>query len=371
MIAATVPVQRPADARLLVVDRSGQLTHRRRADLAALVNPGDLVIANDAATLPASLSGVHVRTGEPLELRLARRGSLRPDDVARFVGVAFGAGDFRTPTEHRPPPPLLTPGDALQLGPLVAKVLRVLGHPRLIDVAFTGSVTEIWAGLAKHGRPIQYAYLQGPLAIWDTWTRIASIPAAFEPPSASFALDWRTIAALRERGASFATITHAAGISSTGDNDLDALLPLDEPYRIPATTAALIRATRRDGGRIIAIGTTVVRAIEDATVRYREIRGCCAVATLRLGPGTRLQIVDVLVTGLHEPGTSHYELLRAFQGETVLRRIVDEAEACEYRIHEFGDSLFIVADQRESGRLPPLALSTLAAPAIRSATCVG
>jgi S-adenosylmethionine:tRNA ribosyltransferase-isomerase len=344
MIPATVPVHRRADARLLAVDASGRLTHHNRAEFPSLVGSGDLIVANDAATLPASLTGVHLRTGEPVELRLAGRRSLLPRDVTRFTAVVFGAGDFRTPTEDRPLPPAIAAGDALQLGPLRADVLRVLGHPRLVDVAFRGSAGEIWEGLARHARPIQYAYLQQPLATWETWTRIASLPVAFEPPSAGFLLDWRVIGALRARGARFATITHAAGISSTGDVELDARLPLDEPYAIPESTARLIHATRCGGGRIVAIGTTVVRALEDAAARHGDVRAGAAIATLRVGPLTRLHIVDALVTGLHEPGTTHYELLRAFQDDVVLARITGEAEAHSYRAHEFGDSVFISAN---------------------------
>jgi S-adenosylmethionine:tRNA ribosyltransferase-isomerase len=99
------------------------------------------------------------------------------------------------------------------------------------------------------------------------WTPIAALPVAFEPPSAGFALDWKFLRALRDRGAEFATITLAAGISSTGDPALDAHLPFDEPYRIPATTASAIRRTRTRGGRVVAIGTTVVRALEHSAGR--------------------------------------------------------------------------------------------------------
>src|SRR5439155_14039968 len=108
------------------------------------------------------------------------------------------------------------------------------------------------------------AHVPEPLALWDVWTAIAGPPVAFEPPSAGFALDWRALAALRARGIAFATLTHAAGISSTGDDDLDRRLPFDEPYHIPRTTAAAIRRVRARGGRIVAVGTTVVRALEHA-----------------------------------------------------------------------------------------------------------
>jgi len=351
MIPAAVAVQRPPDARLMVVDATGQVVHKRRTDFPALVQRGDLVIANDAGTLPASLFGIHIATGSPIELRLAGRRSLRPRDIHRFTAVAFGAGDFRTPTEARPLPPPFTAGDSLQLGPLRAVVRAILEHPRLIEVAFEGSPQQIWEGLARHGRPIQYSYLSDPLAVWDTWTTIASRPVAFEPPSAGFLFDWRLIDSLRARGAIFATLTHAAGISSTGDARLDAMLPLAEAYEIPTRTANAIDAARRRGGRIIAVGTTVVRAVEDAAACDGRVRAGHAVATLRIGSLTRLQVVDALLTGQHEPGTSHYELLRAFQDDSVLRRTIAEAEMRGYRTHEFGDSLFVV--RGEGARLQP------------------
>src|SRR5262249_986059 len=153
MIAATEPHQRPADAKLLIVDAFGRLRHASRADVVDYLRAGDLVIANDAATLPASLTGTHARTGAAIEVRLAGRRSLAPDDVHAFSAIAFGEGDFRTPTENRPPPPSMAPGDRLALGPLRATVTHLLGHPRLVAIAFDGSADDVWAGLARHGRP--------------------------------------------------------------------------------------------------------------------------------------------------------------------------------------------------------------------------
>jgi S-adenosylmethionine:tRNA ribosyltransferase-isomerase len=277
-----------------------------------------------------------------VELRLAGRDSLLPERVTRFVAVAFGGGDFRTPTELRPAPPRMYPGDAIQLGPLRALVWRVLAHPRLIELHFEGRAGEIWEGLSRHGRPIQYAHVPEPLAIWDTWTPIAHRPVAFEPPSAGFILDWTVVAALRSRGASFTTITLAAGISSTGDADLDRLLPFDEPYSVPASTATLINDTRRRGGRVIAVGTSVVRALEHAVRGDGIVSPGQALATQRIGPLTSLRVVDAIVSGTHERGTSHYELLRAFQDDDALRRMDEQAEAHGYRTHEFGDSVFLV-----------------------------
>jgi S-adenosylmethionine:tRNA ribosyltransferase-isomerase len=341
MIAANQPVQRPPQAKLLFVDACGRIRHAPRTALTDFLRAGDLVIANDAATLPASLHGVHVPTGAAVEVRLAGRRSLAAADVHAFTAVVFGAGDYHTRTEDRPSPPPLKPGDRLALGPLTATVERLLGHPRLAAVRFDGPADAVWAGLARHGRPIQYAHVPTPLALWDVWTPLAGPPAAFEPPSAGFTLDWGTLAALRRRGVAFATLTHAAGVSSTGDPDLDRRLPFDEPYRIPAATAALIRRTKAAGGRVVAIGTTVVRALEHAASADGVVRPGEGTATQRLGPASRLRVVDAILSGTHEPDTSHYQLLRAFADDAALRRADRELDAGGYRTHEFGDSVLI------------------------------
>jgi S-adenosylmethionine:tRNA ribosyltransferase-isomerase len=342
MIAATAPVQRPADAKLLVVDRERNIIHVPRSAFVEFLRPNDLVIANDAATLPASLTGVHEPSGQQIEVRLAGRPSLDPMDVSRFSAVVFGEGDFHARTEDRPLPPALTPGDTLLLGPLHATVEDLLGHSRLVSLLFHGTADEVWAGLASHGKPIQYSHLQASLELWDVWTRIAGLPVAFEPPSAGFVLDWQVLSAIREHGARFATVTHAAGISSTGDDDLDRLLPFDEPYHIPATTAKAVEITRQQGGRVIAVGTTVVRAIEAAATEDGHLRAGDGMAKGRIGPTTRLHVVDAILSGTHEPGTSHYELLRAFLEDSTLERATEELTARGYKTHEFGDSVLIL-----------------------------
>ncbi|HEY2925962.1 S-adenosylmethionine:tRNA ribosyltransferase-isomerase [Piscinibacter sp.] len=341
MKAAQVPLQRPRDAKLLVVDAAGGLHHAPRARLADFLRAGDLLVANDAATLPASLAGVHQRSAAAIEVRLAGRRSLAVDDVREFTAIVFGEGDHRTRTEDRAAPPDLRSGDVLELGPLRATVLRTLAHPRLIVLRFDGTPDAIWAGIARHGKPIQYAHLSEPLALWDVWTRVAALPVAFEPPSAGFVLDWQLLAALKARGVGFATLTHAAGISSTGDAALDARLPFDEPYHLPAATLRSIGDTRERGGRVIALGTTVTRALEHAASRHGPLRAGEGVADQRIGADTPLRVVDAVVSGTHEPGTSHYELLRAFVPDALLRRAHVELLRRGYRTHEFGDSVLI------------------------------
>lgn len=342
MIAATSAVQRPADAKLLVVDAQRNIIHVPRSAFVEFLRPNDLVIANDAATLPASLTGVHQPTVQQIEVRLAGRPSLDPMDVSRFSAVVFGEGDFHTRTEDRPSPPPLMPGDTLLLGPLQATVEERLGHPRLVSLLFQGSADEIWAGLASHGKPIQYSHLQTSLEMWDVWTKVAGPPVAFEPPSAGFILDWEVLSTIREHGASFATITHAAGISSTGDEDLDRLLPFDEPYHIPEATVKALEITRQHGGRVIAVGTTVVRALEAAATEDGQLHVGDGIAKGKIGPTTRLRVVDAILSGTHERGTSHYELLRAFLEDSTLERATAELTARGYKTHEFGDSVLIL-----------------------------
>src|SRR6478672_18140 len=305
MIAADRPVQRPPTAKLLMVDNEGRFAHVPRDQFVDFLRPGDLVVANDAATLPASLHGVHVPSGDAVEVRLAGWPATAAGDVRHFDAVVFGAGDYHTRTEHRRLPPTLSIGDHLSLGPLSATIVDMLGHPRLISLEFDGSLDEIWAGIARHGRPIQYAHIEEPLALWDVWTVMAGPPVAFEPPSAGFALSWATIERLHQRGVGFVTITLAAGISSTGDTELDRRLPLAEPYRIPEATATAIAAAKLAGRRIVAIGTSVVRALEHAGGRDGIVPAGDGVATNRLDRRSHLAVVNAILTGTHEPGTSH------------------------------------------------------------------
>jgi S-adenosylmethionine:tRNA ribosyltransferase-isomerase len=197
--------------------------------------------------------------------------------------------------------------------------------------------------------------------LWDVWTSIAASPVAFEAPSAGFALDWRTLQAWRQRGVGFATLTHAAGISSTGDPALDLQLPFDEPYRIPARTAAAIALAKAAGRRVIAIGTTVVRALE-AAANGEGVRAGYGVAHGRIEHDTPLHVVDAILTGIHQPGESHFQLLRAFADDASLDRIATAVIARDYRGHEFGDSMLLERQLRldvgshdaatAAGRLP-------------------
>jgi S-adenosylmethionine:tRNA ribosyltransferase-isomerase len=341
VIAADHPDRR--SAKLFTIAANGSMLHLPRTELATQFKPGDVVIANDAATLPASLHGTHIASSEPIEVRLAAWVSVR--DPSRFIAIAFGAGDHRTRTEDRPPPPPLSPGNHLSFGPLAAVVERLIDHPRLFALRFIGPRAVILAKLARYGRPIQYAHVPRPLDLWDVWTGIAADPIAFEPPSASFALDWRTLAAWRRRGIGFATLTIAAGISSTGDPALDLQLPFDEQYRIPERTVAAIKQAESEGGRVVAIGTSVVRGLESAADVDGSVsrRRCCerthrewnSVARCRCDPHWR-------PPAWRKP----LELLRAFADDAVLDQISKSLIEYGYRAHEFGDSMLLQRQPR-------------------------
>jgi S-adenosylmethionine:tRNA ribosyltransferase-isomerase len=144
---------------------------------------------------------------------------------------------------------------------------------------------------------------------------------------------------MRGRGVDFATITHAAGISSTGDIELDGRLPFDEPYEIPASTALAIRRARAEGRRIVAIGTTVVRALEHAGSDRGTVVDGSGLANQRIDDTSRLQVVDLVLSGVHEPGTTHHQLLRAFVDADTLQRADEAVTSLGYRSHEFGDSV--------------------------------
>ena len=324
-----------ADTRLLHVDTArATLDDHPFSALPALLAPGDLLVVNDAATLPASLR----LSNHDAELRLLGRDSER-----RFRAVVFGAGDFRVPTEERGPAPRFRPGERLELGSLAASVVSVAeDEPRLVTVEFDRAGPSLLAALYREGRVIQYSYLERPLELWDVQNRFAGRPWAFEPPSAGRPLTFAHLDALRLRGVELAWLTHAAGISSTGSSSLDRRLPFPERYELPERTIAAVERTRAEQGRVVAVGTTVVRALESNALEHGTLRAGPGVASLVIGPGFRPRVVAGLLSGMHDPATSHYALLEAFAPRGLLERASAFAASAGYLQHEFGDSCLIV-----------------------------
>ena len=165
------------------------------------------MVANDAATLPASLFGRHSRSGKDIEIRLAGCSSLAVHGATYFLAIAFGAGDYHTRTEDRLLPPALKRGDRLELGPLTAHVIAVLHHPRLISLAFQGTPSKVWAGLARHGRPIQYAHTSAPLRPLAHVDADSGSACFVRATVGRLCSGLGEVAAMRAQGIEFATIT--------------------------------------------------------------------------------------------------------------------------------------------------------------------
>jgi S-adenosylmethionine:tRNA ribosyltransferase-isomerase len=332
--AATAARTEPASDRLLVVGDG--IADHRVDELPALLGRGDLLVVNDAATLPASLRG-RTRDGTEVEVRL-----LGMPAGEAWPALLFGSGDWRTQTEDRPRPPAVAAGDELRFADgLAATVVRVWPEsPRLLDVRFDRAGAPLLAALYAQGRPVQYAYLPDPLTLRAFQTPFASRPWSAEMPSAGRVLTAVRLATLRRAGIGVASLTHAAGLSSTGEPALDALLPLPEPYDVPVRTAQALRETRARGGRVIAAGTTVVRALESAAERGAVEPGP-GMARLRVDASHALRSVDAILTGMHEPGSSHFELLTAFASPDLLSRAHARADEAGYLAHEFGDSMLV------------------------------
>jgi S-adenosylmethionine:tRNA ribosyltransferase-isomerase len=322
----------------------GRFHDARVADLESLLGRGDLLVLNDAAALPASLPGWS-RLG-PLELRLA---GPPVENGGEWPAVLFGAGSWRDRTEDRPPPPFLGVGEIVQIeapGPerglraLVVSISAV--SPRLVGLRFDRDGSALWSALYRVGRPVQYSYLRDALPFWHAQTAFAGRPLAAEAPSAGRPLRVSRLRALRARGAAIAAITHAAGLSSTGDAALDAALPLPELSLVPEDAVAAVEAARADGGRVVAVGTSVVRALEGAW-RDGGLRAGAALTGLRVGPGYSPRVVSGLLTGLHAPGESHFELLQAMAPRALLEAALSHAAAAGYLGHEFGDACLILS----------------------------
>jgi S-adenosylmethionine:tRNA ribosyltransferase-isomerase len=178
----------------------------------------------------------------------------------------------------------------------------------------------------------------------------AGRPWASEMPSAGRPLDFGALSRLRAAGVVVVAVTHGAGISSTGDADLDRALPFPERYEIGARAAAAIEAARASGKRVVALGTSVVRALESAARVGPDgrVEPGAAVTSLRVGAETKRLVVDAVVTGMHEIGTSHFALLEAFAGRAPLEAAVAAGDAAGYLLHELGDSMLVVAPPRRS-----------------------
>jgi S-adenosylmethionine:tRNA ribosyltransferase-isomerase len=312
---------------LLAVSRSAGTIESTSFDrLVDHLVEGDLLVVNNSATLPASLP-VSL-AGEPLELRVST-----PVEEGGWL-VELRTEDLRP---HRPPPPgarveLPARASATVLGPY--RDSRRLAHVRL-DLP-----EPLPEYLARHGRPIRYPHdHDAPLRpIDDYQTAFAVHPGSAEAPSAALPFTPRLVAELAASGVLIAPITLHTGVSSLEAGEA----PYPERYRVPWTTARLVNAVHEWRGRVIAVGTTVVRALETTARDDGSVRPGAGFTDLVVTPERGLRAIDGLLTGWHEPESSHLRLLEAAAGADLLERSYAAAKAHGYRWHEFGDSHLIL-----------------------------
>ncbi len=315
--------------RLLVIDRAtNEVTHTRFDHLGEYLRAGDLLVFNTSRTLPASLKGCEA-TGEPcIELRLAEH---LPDDswLALLIcqqGDPFSCG--------------LRQGMSISFAEGLTGIVlaRDENIPRLWKIRFSKQGSELVDLLFRLGNPIRYEYVSAPWNLDYYQTVYAREPGSSEMPSAGRAFTWRLLFDLTRRGIMTAYLVLHTGLSSYMDDELDAQHPAsEEEYFISETAAGKINRQRQEGGRVIAVGTTVVRALESVADEKGLITAGHGYTRLRVTEEHKLKAVDGLLTGLHEPEASHLDLLTAFLPPEQIQSAYGEAVAQGYLWHEFGD----------------------------------
>jgi len=317
--------------RLLVINRAtGEIEHSRFDKIDHYLLANDLLVFNSSRTLPASLRGCDCSAahGPCMEVRLAEH--LSDDSWLALLlceqGDPFGCG--------------LRPEMQIQFGEgLNATVLqRDERIPRLWKLRFSISGTQLVDLIYRLGKPIRYEYISAPWDLDYYQTVYATEPGSAEMPSAGRAFTWKLLLDLKRRGVDVAYIVLHTGLSSYMDDELDAQHPAsEEEYFVSATTAEKINRARENGGRVIAVGTTVVRALESVVDENGRVQGAHDYTRLKVDNQHRCKAVDGLLTGLHEPEASHLDLLSAFLPPDKIRAAYEEAIVRKYLWHEFGD----------------------------------
>ncbi|GAA3179423.1 S-adenosylmethionine:tRNA ribosyltransferase-isomerase [Streptomyces virens] len=330
-LSARVPVEQRGpgldrDSVRLLVSRGTAVSHHAFVELPRLLRAGDLLVVNTSPTLAAAVDGWLGGT------RVVVHFSTRGDD-GRWA-VELRDPDGRGTTRARAG---VRAGDEVRLvggaGLVVEEPLSTRGE-RLWRARVTRDVLGV---LREHGRPVRYAYTERdqPLSAYQTVFALPSPDGAgsAEMPSAGRPFTGRTVAELVSRGVQFAPVTLHAGLASGEAHEP----PYPERFVVPEASARLVGAVRAGGGRVIAVGTTAVRAVESAAGADGVVRAAAGWTGLVVTPERGVRVVDGLLTGLHEPEASHLLMLEAVAGRAAVDRGYEEALRGRYLWHEFGD----------------------------------
>jgi S-adenosylmethionine:tRNA ribosyltransferase-isomerase len=323
------------DVRLLVAHRAdGRLVHARFSELPDFLRAGDLLVLNTSATLAAALDAVGPRR-EALALHLSSPAPAALDDDVWIVELRLRTRTASAPYAGG------SAGDRVALpGGGAATLLARYREPSRLWVARLELPAPLDGYLAVHGKPIRYAYVERdwPLAAYQTV--YATEPGSAEMPSAGRPLTAELLARLTARGVLLAPLVLHAGVSSLESHEP----PYPERYRVPAETARVVNAVRGWGGRVIAVGTTVVRALESVAHPDGTVRAGEGWTGLVISPDRGVRAVDGLLTGWHEPQSSHLRMLEAIAGSELVDASYRAALAERYLWHEFGDAELILPD---------------------------
>ena len=320
------------DVRMLVSPGAGEPVHARFADLGAFLRSGDLLVVNTSATIPAAFDG-RLPSGEPIVVHL----SGEMPDHTWLVEIRQPAGGATAPLTFGPGDVDLFSGGRVRLLTPFARSRRL--WVAMLDIA--GSVLE-YAG--RYGRPIRYRYVERDWPIGYYQSIFSAEPGSAEMPSAARPFTGRVVADLTRRGVAFAALRLDTGVSSLEGHEP----PYPERYEVTPRTASTVNAVRADGGRVIALGTTVVRALATVTDRDALVHPGSGWTEIVVSPESPVGSVDGLITGWHEPEASHLMMLEAIADRPVIERAYRAALEVGYLWHEFGDTHLLLPDEDAS-----------------------
>ncbi|MBT2442306.1 S-adenosylmethionine:tRNA ribosyltransferase-isomerase [Streptomyces sp. ISL-36] len=362
-LSARVPAEQRGPGRgrddvRLMVSRGTEVSHHAFRELPGQLRAGDVLVVNTSTTLAAAVTGRlgAESGGEPVVVHFSTCG----DDGRWAVELREPCGDPRTGpgagrggTRPRPGGPAglvvrLPGGRTTPAGGVEGGARLVLEEPLVPGAArlwWARADTAVPALLARYGRPIRYGYTERdqPLAAHQTVFALPSPDGAgsAEMPSAGRPFTAGLVAELVSRGVQFAPLTLHTGVASAEVHEP----PYPERFEVPAATAWLVNAAKAGGGRLVAVGTTAVRALESATDERGVVRAAGGWTDLVVTRARGVRVVDGLLTGLHEPEASHLLMLEAIAGRRALRRAYAEALRESYLWHEFGDVHLILPEE--------------------------
>ena len=339
----------PPEARGLARDEVRLLVSHRQADgqsrhehahfyeLADFLNAGDLLVVNRSATLAASLPATGPKSKGLGNFRL---------NLSTNYGSGLWLAEPRWSSD-RPGPLPLTTGETIDVGGQPAQMIAP--HPELSRLWWVQMDADACLLSRRVGEPIRYGYLDQPQPLDAYQTIFARVPGSAEMPSAARPFSQRVLRSLRKRGVHVAGLTLHTGVSSleVESERVEEHALFAEPFHVPVATARAVNRTRAAGGRVVAVGTTVVRALESAwNAEENKVMPARGFTRAYIHPARGVNVVDGLISGLHDPLASHLAMLYAIAGQPLIREAYGEAVREGYLWHEFGDSHLILPGKR-------------------------